>query len=161
MNKGWLRAQGRRSRQRPLVYIRTQRNAHETTSMAQAIPDGTTKTADFNIGITDDIRGKAGIPIDGSVKRVRVLVIAQSSAVGSNAIYVHGFSPYTQYLASGVNPSTLEWGGMYFGKVAGHYDTAVYDVTTNDKGQFYWSLNWASGTATCYLRVIGYWVEAD
>ena len=156
MSRSILRGFGRRARSRPWVYIPCR------PTYAQAIPDASTTSANVNWTITNDIAGTQGIPQNGSVRAVRVLLIARNSTVASTYLYATHHPDATGRPLGTVADGTEI--GAPCGKVAGHYDQNIADpVMTGGKHntQFKYSVAWASGTTTFYLRVLGYYVDAD
>lgn len=148
------------SARRELVYVpisslfeRIGLGATGLTPYAQAIPDGTTKTADMALTLTDSVAGECGLPADGSIKGVHVMAIAQLNAVDSGTrVRVYGYGPKGNVAAGDLLVEVIP------GKVSGHYDQAdILFVPTDGRGRFWWNVEWVSGTVTSYLRVMGYW----
>jgi len=153
---------GSQPRYGPLVWT-------STRQVGNAIADATAKSADTNWGLTlshNDAASNyddAGIPADGSVVGLSVLMIARSAAVGaSERLLIADYHAST--VSIGEAPNADAGQELYFGKVINHYNSVwvpiVYTGGINNV-QFKWAYGWTASTGTLYLRVTGYWQRAD
>jgi len=140
-----------------------------TRQIGNAIADATSITADKNWALTlglDDATsafGNAGIPLDGGVVGLSVLAIGRNTAVGaSERLLLADYSAPS--VRVGDAPNAQHGQELYFGKVAGHYNSLwvpiVYTGGINNL-QFKWAVGWTAGTSTVYLRITGYWQQED
>lgn len=119
--------------------------------------DGKSITADETGILTTRVDGLMGIPGDGSVKAFRVIVIGRNTTVqSSHYIYAYSYRNPDLNFAPPLVP-------VYYGKFAGDYTSNMGMVMTGGiaNTQFRYTTAWTSGTGTLYIRIVGYYVEAD
>jgi hypothetical protein len=139
----------------------------DPSTYVQAVPDGSTVTADRTMTLTDDVAGVNGIPADGSVVAVMVHVWHRST-VGSDATVME-LMDYDNPRALGVAVDSGDghhgW-HTYSGHVAGHHGVNTFErIYTGGKNntQFKYGISSVPGssTTTFYIRIMGYWTRAD
>lgn len=142
---------------------------HPTYQLANCIADATSVTADKNWALTlglDDTTsafGLAGIPTDGSVVGLSILMIARNSVVSTGERLL-ATDYHQRQITLGSAPNANAGQELYYGKVAGHYNSVwvpiVYTGGINNL-QFKWAAGWTTGTGTVYIRATHYWTRAD
>lgn len=156
MNKGALRAFGKRSA-RPWVYIPIRDpETNKSASVSPAGLNGFSVTADATHVFTGRVDGEMNIPTDGSVRAFRLVLIGRNTTAQDHNMTCYSYRSTT---ALTMGPHVV----IYYGKFAGDYSSNMGMVMTGGLGntQFQYSLGWVSGTGTCYIRIVGFYVEAD
>lgn len=132
---------------------------------AQAITDGTTATATTAVALTSPLAGTGTIgtsvvPVGTNIRGVSVQVIFKEDSAAGNGnnnlqLFHYGSGPQA--------PGELVE-ELYCGKQNGDFNVSFpFLIYTDPRGRFWWRISSivASATLYIYLRVQGYWVEAE
>jgi hypothetical protein len=163
IKRGWVR----RSRQKRLVYHSFGGGQIFAYGTSPGGSDGSTTGADLTVRLSrplfnwehdaSDERYPA-VPADGSIRGVSLSIIARNTTnVQQDTLYVFDYDDDTNVIGGVASGRGY---GVYFGKVAGHYDTlSVPLVRTDTAGRFKYAVTWTAGTVAYYIRITGYWTE--